>query len=426
MNTDQRDVVVTGVGPVTSIGIGAGGLWAALSAGRANVHRRTLSVDAAVSEELPLALMAETSAVAGLAAHMDFLAGQGCASYRDLGYSLLAIELALADARIEYDQHKNNIGVIQAFEAPGLERTVSELFERFTTPMPADVPPRLYELLAPFFYNSQAFLYVHLVGKALGLRGFSTSVHNACASGAFAIEIAAQRIRSGHAEVMIVCGGEAFDTAVRLEWFRRLGLYADDERMRPFDAESTGFYVGEGAAALVLESGSHAARRGAKPYAAYLGGAFAHQGWKQAIPDIRSARLRDVITQAMSAAGTSAGELDLIVPHGASTVLSDGYEGACLAQALDGGGKNAVATVFKPYVGHMLAASGIIETVCTLLAMKHNVVPATLNSRPAHVQLPVPLVTTATDRPVTTVLKLSTGFTGHDAALILKGTPRSA
>jgi 3-oxoacyl-(acyl-carrier-protein) synthase len=281
---------------------------------------------------------------------------------------------------------------------------------------PGDEPPATYDYLAPCFYNLQAFLYVHLAGKAVGLHGFSTSVHNACASGAFAVEVAAQRIQSGQADAMIVVGGEAFDTAVRLEWFRRLDLYAHDEYMRPFDAESSGFYVGEGAAAIVLESAEHAAGRGAEPYARYLGGAFAHQGWKQAVPDVRSARLRDVICQALTDTGVAAGELDLIVPHGASTLLGDGYEASCLAQALDKGAARAVATVFKPYVGHMLAASGIVELICAMLALKHDTIPATLHSRPQHVQLPLPLATKRLEQPVKTVLKLSNGFTGHDAA----------
>ncbi len=232
------------------------------------------------------------------------------------------------------------------------------------------------------------------------------------------IDLAAQRIRTGQSEAMIVVGGEAFDTGVRLEWFRRLDLYARDAQMRPFDADPSGFFVGEGAAAIVLESADHAAARGAKPYARYLGGAFAHQGWKQVIPDVRSGRLRDVIRRAMHDAGIGPGDIDLIVPHGAATQLSDGYESACLAEALKGQRDHALATAIKPYFGHMLAASGIVELAGTLLAMRHQAVPATLHTRPGHVNLPVPLATAHTERPIRVALKISTGFTGHDAALL--------
>ncbi len=420
MNPDANDVIITGVGPVTSVGVGRDALWTSMVERRTNVRQRTLSIDLNRRIELPLASMPPSSEVPGLDPHVTFLGRQDLEGYRDLAYALLAIELALADAGLEYDRDDNRIGVIQAFEAPGVERTVNRLFGLFTAPLPSGGPPPLYDFLAPCFYNTQAFVYVHMVGKFFGFRGFSTSVHNACSSGAFAIETAAMRIRSGEADVMIVAGGEAFDTGVRLEWFRRADLYAADERMRPFDADASGFFVGEGAAAIVLESASHAAQRGATGYATYLGGAFAQQGWKQVIPDVRSARLRDVITQVMTAAKTSAGELDLIVPHGASTQLSDGYEASCLAAALTGQRDHAVMTAFKPYVGHMLAASGLIDTVCMLLAFKHQAVPPTLHTRPKQVQLPVPLATSFIERPIRTALKLSTGFTGHDAALLFR------
>ena len=420
MNGQIHEVVVTGLGPVTSVGVGCDAFWDSLVAGRCGAQPTPLPVDVGRSVELPLASMPPASRVPGLEAHLDFLAGQGGASCRDLGYALLAVELALADAGIEYDRDHNAVGVVQAFEAPGMEGTVGRLFELMATPMPTDEPPHVYDLLAAHFYNMQPFLYVHLMGKAFGLRGFSTSVHNACASGAFAIETAAQRIRQGQAEVMVVAGGEAFDTAVRLEWFRRLDLYAHDGNMRPFDADASGFYVGEGGAAIVLESASRADARGANVYATYPGGGFAQQSWKQTVPDIHAARLAAAIKTAMARTDVSAADVDLIVPHGASTYTSDGYEAACVEQALDNRAAGAVATVFKPYVGHMLAASGVIETIGTLLAIQHQAVPATPHTRPDRASFPVPLVKTFTERPVNTVLKLSTGFTGHDAALLFR------
>ncbi|MHC4090046.1 MAG: beta-ketoacyl synthase N-terminal-like domain-containing protein, partial [Planctomycetota bacterium] len=279
MESDAGNVVITGLGPVSSIGVGAEALWSSLAAGRSNIQRCALPVDLGRRTELVMAAMPAPDEIPGLPEDMAFLESEECGQYRDLGYAVLATELALADAGIEYDRESNDIGVIQAFEAPGVERAVAALFELMSAPLPGNGPPPVYDLLAPYFYNMQAFLYVHLLGKALGLHGFSTSVHNACSSGAFALEVAAQRIRSGAADVMVVAGGEAFDTAVRLEWFRRLEMYARDERMCPFDTEPSGFYVGEGAAAIVLESAAHAAGRGAEVYAEYLGGRFAQQGW---------------------------------------------------------------------------------------------------------------------------------------------------
>ncbi len=420
MKRPDHEVVVTGVGPVTSIGVGHEAFWNALCAGESRVQRRTLAVDVGRTVDLHVASMPPDADVPGLAPHTAFLTQQSCPAYRDLAYALLAVELALRDAGIAYDRARNAIGVVQAFEAPGVERTVAHLFELLQTPPTGAAPGPLYDQLAVRFYNMQPFLYVHLMGKALGLHGFATSVHNACSTGAFALEVAAQHIRTGQADLIVVAGGEAFDTAVRLEWFRRLGVYAPEEHMYPFDRAAAGFYVGEGAAALVLESAAHAARRCATAYAAYLGGSFAHQGWKQTLPDARAARLRDVIREALDKTGVPAGELDLVVPHGAATGLSDGYEALCLQQALDGKAQRAVATAFKPQVGHLLAGCGVLEMAAAMLAMKHNVVPATLHARSESSLLPVPLATTTLQREVATVLKLSTGFTGHDAASVFR------
>lgn len=418
MSKQNQEVVITGLGPVTSIGVGADALWSSLSSGRAAVTRRTLPADLGLEVELPIAAMPPVDQMPELDPYMAFLAEQECAGSRDLMYALLAVELALTDARFAYDRDANNVGVVQVFEAPGVESTVSRLFGMMAGPLPTDGPPRVYDALAPSFYNMQPFVYVHLVGKALGLHGFSTSVHNACASGAFALEIAAQLIRTGQADAMIVVGGEAFETAVRLEWFRRLELYALEAQMRPFDEEPLGFYVGEGAGAILLESASSAEKRAAQPYAVYRAGCFAHQGWKQTIPDVRSARLREVTATAMNRAGIKPEDVEFVVPHGAATALSDKYEATCLEEALGGRASGAVATVFKPYVGHMLAASGVIETICALQALRHQKVPPTLHTRAAHTRFPVPLASATSDHAIHNLVKLSTGFTGHDAASV--------
>jgi 3-oxoacyl-[acyl-carrier-protein] synthase II len=250
-------------------------------------------------------------------------------------------------------------------------------------------------------------------------------VHNACSSGAFALETAAQRIRSGQADVMFVVGGEAFDTAVRLEWFRRLQLYCLDGIMRPFESPSSGFYVGEGAAALVLESAAHAERRGATPYAVYLGGAFAHQGWKQTLPDLPSALLADVIVRTLESAKVTWEDLDLVVPHGAATGLSDAYEADCTAKAIARiGGTHSVqpgpvAAAFKPQFGHLLATSGLVEIAAALLCLRRQCVPPSTGGSPNR-QFPIPFVARPTPRKIKNVLKIGTGFTGHDSACLFR------
>lgn len=397
-------------------------VWAALRAGRTAVSRRPFVVDAGRVAEVLLAAMPAAENVPGLGPHLEFLAANECAGHRDLAFALLAAELAVRDAKLDYDRDKNRIGAVQAFEAPGVEGVVGGLLGMLSAPPPAAGPPPMYDMLAPHFYNAQPFVYVHLVGKALGLHGFSTSVHNACASGAIAFDVAAQQIRLGRADAMVIVAGEAFSTGVRMEWFRRLDLYARDEKLRPFDRESGGFFLGEGGAALVLESAEHAARRGAKPYARYAGGAFAQQSWKHVLPDVPAGRLAGVIREALAEAEVPADALDLVVPHGAGMRVSDGYEAACLREALGEKPKRAVATTFKPYFGHLLAASAVLEIGAMLLAMRHGEVPAALHTDPSSADIPISLAGQPAARRIEHSLKLATGFTGHDAALVFSRT----
>ncbi len=417
--TTQREVVITGLGPVTSIGVGNDAFWRGLTGGKSSVKRRRLPVDLGREDEFYLASMDDASGAT--AAHREFLEQNDYGGYRDLGYALAAVDLALKDARLEYVRDDNSIGVIQAFEAPGMERAVAMMFETCAASAAPDAGPvGLYEMLAPYFYKSQSFMYVHAMAKAFGFHGFSTSVHNACSSGAFALEVAAQHIRSGAADIMIIAGGEAFETGVRMEWFRNLGLYSTDGTMRPFDQEPAGFFCGEGAAALVVESEESAARRGVQPYAQYVGGAFAQQGWKQSIPDVRAKRLSGVISRTLHLCEGSGERIDVVVPHGAAAPLSDGYEAACLKEAIGKHATHAVATAFKPSVGHLLAAGVLVDLSAALLAMRHRLIPATRYTDAKCHQLPIPLVTEPQKREIKTLLKLSTGFTGHDAAALFR------
>jgi len=415
-----QDIVITGLGPVTPLGIGMDALQSALTRGETRVTPRRLAIDIGQFVDVPMVAMPQ-DIPNEFEKHIAYLHESGLAGYRDLLYSLRAIELALDDAGLALDAPCDRVGMIQAYEAPGVERTVGDLFNLFGPEAPPMAgPPKVYDLLAPRFYNMQPFLYVHVLAKAFGLRGFCTNIHNACSTGAFAIDLAAQRIRTGDVDAMIVIGGECFDTAVRLEWFRKLDLYAREPKMRPFDAEASGFYVGEGAAAIIVESAEHARQRGARPIASYAAGAFGHQAWKQTIPDVRTALLSRLIGNAMEQCGVTAKDIDLVVPHGTATTLSDGYEALCLEKAALNGSSGSVLTAFKPYVGHTLAASGLIELICSLSAMRTGVIPPTPGSSTNGNRLPIPVVREPVTKQVNTLLKLSTGFTGHDAAAVYR------
>ncbi len=346
------------------------------------------------------------------------LLNEECAEYRDLRYAIRAMSLAVEDAGLEYDRNDNRIGAMYAFEAPGMEAVVSHMLSMPPEAMMVETP-RLYPFVSRHFYHTHSFFYVHVLGKALGLHGFSTCVHNACSSGAFALELAAQQIRSGGAPAMLVAGAEAFETGVRIKYLMSMETYVDEARMRAFDAEPTGFYVGEGGAALVLEAASYAEARGARVYAEYVGGSFSQQSWKHTLCDVSANRLAAAVKETISNGGASPQEIDVIVPHGAGSAISDGYEAKSLAESFDSS-SSAVLCPLKPFLGHQLGNSVIAELAVAMMMMQEGLVLGQPFEGKQSDRVPIELVRENTKREIRMLLKTATGFTGHDAALLFR------
>jgi 3-oxoacyl-(acyl-carrier-protein) synthase len=392
-------------------------MWESLEANRTRVLERELRVDLAEYERTVLSPMPAEWHREELR-DPTLLLAEECADYRDLRYAIRAMSLAAQDAGLDIDRESNMIGGIYAFEAPGMEVMVRHMLSMPPEALMVD-QPQLYPFVSKHFYHTHSFFYVHVLGKALGLHGFSTCIHNACSSGAFALELAAQQIRSGAAPVMLVAGAEAFETGVRVRYLKGMDSYVQGPEMRAFDAAPTGFYVGEGGAALVLEARSHAEARGVPIYAEYLGGGFAQQSWKHMICDVPANRLASAAKKALGEAGVSPVEVDLVVPHGAGSAVSDGYEAHSLGQIFDEHSP-ALLCPLKPYLGHQLGNCVIVELAASLLMMREGVVLG----QPFDMQPNgrVPLEIPQSNRPHSSqiLMKLATGFTGHDAVLLFR------
>jgi 3-oxoacyl-[acyl-carrier-protein] synthase II len=187
--------------------------------------------------------------------------------------------------------------------------------------------------------------------------------------------------------------------------------------MRPFDRTPTGFYAGEGGAALVLEARSHAEARGARIYGEYLGGAFAQQSWKHALPDAPSGRLSAAIREALRQAKLKPEQIDLVIPHGACSSVCDGYELQEMAKLWSDPAEAALCPV-KPFVGHQLGNCVIIEIILALLMMQDGVVVGQPFKGSPVAQLPLAMPAENHAHDTKYMMKLATGFTGHDAALV--------
>ena len=349
----------------------------------------------------------------------------------DLYYHLAAVKLALDDSGIVYNKSDNNIGLFLTVEHPGFEPFCSGLLEEATAYLKKNSSKRnclskkaifdyLYDSFVQNGYDLQTFMYLFLVAKAFGLHGYSIFTSNACASGLFALESAARQIKFGGSDAAILAGGDSCNTLFKHRWFNERSLYAVDGKIKPFSKKANGIVLGDGASAIVLEELAHAKKRKAQIYAEYLGGGFSLEGWKVTLPQLGSNSYQKAIKQALNSSGLKPKDIDLVNPHGVAIKITDRYETQAITDVFGENAKKPLVSAFKPYVGHNLGGSAIIETIILLLAMQKNLIPGTLNCELLEKKYNISIVSEHKNKPITTALKLSCGFAGYNGAAIFR------
>jgi 3-oxoacyl-[acyl-carrier-protein] synthase-1 len=261
------------------------------------------------------------------------------------------------------------------------------------------------------------------IGIRYGLKGTNACVTNHSVSGPLALVEAAQAVRGGEADRAVAVGHDAPVEPETVLYYHRLGLLAADT-VRPFDATRRGTVLGEGAAALVLETRSTAAARGATPLGEFLGSGCTSDARGLLALREDGDELARAIALALDEAGIGAADVGMIVAHGNGTRQSDASEAAAIRRVF--GATPPPLTAFKWAFGHLMAASGILETVLALVALRHGVVPgvATLRTLDPEVA-PLP-VSRAPQRPRSDIgLILSRGFGGINVALLVRALPAS-
>jgi 3-oxoacyl-[acyl-carrier-protein] synthase II len=418
----ERRVVISGVGLVSAAGVGVDEVWRCLRAAPPAPVLHRVPPPAAI--EFPLYRAVEYRlADLGLSRRcLRWLADEGLNEERDLGHLLAGTALALQDAGLGLDCAAQDppAALVVADESPGFAGLSQALFELgHAGPLPAD-PVARYDALAERFFQLNSFLLPHYLARAFGFRGLTLFVNSACTSGLNAVDLAAQQIRAGRCRMAVAAAADDPLSAAKFLWFDRLGLYARDGTIRPFDAGQQGTVFGDGGAALVLEDRDSARARGARCYAEVLGAGFTQDGWKVTVPHPVAARAADAIVAACREAGVPPAALDLVVPHGVGTAASDAYEALVLHRLFCFAGGGPAVTALKPYVGHNLGGSALLELAILAAALERQAIPPTLGHRTPLPRHPVPLVTTWQERRVGLALKLTCGFAGHYGAVVLR------
>src|SRR6056297_1219375 len=419
----MRRVVVTGLGLVTPLADGVEDSWSRLLEGQSGAGTITRFDPSRVATtyacEVPLGDGSDGTFNAD--AYMEPKERRKVDDF--ILYGIAAADQAVRDAGWlpEDEEDRLRTGVMIGSGIGGL-RSIEE-----TTLIINEKGPRR---VSPFFIPGALInLISGQVGIRFGFKGPNHSVVTACSTGAHAIGDAARLIMFGDAEVMVAGGAEAAICEIGIAGFNACKALstkrADDPKSasRPYDADRDGFVMGEGAGVVVLEEYEHAKARGAKIYAEILGYGLSGDAYHITAPSEDGDGGFRAMQAALKNAGIEASQVDYINAHGTST-MADTIELQAVERLLGDAAATATMSSTKSSTGHLLGAAGAIEAIFSILAVKHDVAPPTINLDNPAVDTPLDLAPNAKrERKIDVALSNSFGFGGTNACLCV-GTPR--
>lgn len=337
-------------------------------------------------------------------------------------YGIAASVQAMADSGLDKEGFdKNEIGVIWGSGIGGLDTFQAETFG-FAK---GDGTPRFN----PFFIPKMiADICSGHISIRFGLRGPNFTTVAACASSTNALIDAFNYIRLGKANAIVTGGSEAAINESGIGGFNACQAMSTrnespETASRPYDATRDGFVLGEGGAALILEELEHALARGAKIYAEVIGGGMSGDAYHITAPHPDGLGATLVMQRALKDAGISPDEINYINTHGTSTPLGDGAELKAIANVFGDNAYKMNISATKSMTGHLLGAAGAVEAIATVLAVKNDIVPPTINHSTVDPEIDPRFNLTLNKmqkRTVNAAISNTFGFGGHNAAVVLK------
>ena len=362
--------LVTGVGAITPIGLTAHEFWKNLIAGVSGISRTT-RFD---TTDLPVKIAAEGNDF-DPGHYMDPKGARRMSRFAQ--FAVAAAQLAADDAGLVLrDDERSRAASAIATGSGGSIDTMEEslvLHQRG----PNRVSPFYIPMMAPNMGACQVSMH-------LGLRGPAMASVAACASGLYSYIEAKQLIDSGRADVVLAGGTEAALHPLPIAALANMKALSrrndEPERAsRPFDADRDGFVFGEGGAVMVIESETRAKARGARVYGELAGGGLSCDAFHITAPLEDGSGAAEAMTEALKAAGLTAGEIDYIAAHGTGTPLNDAAETMAIKLAFgEAAGRLSISSP-KSMVGHLLGGAGAIGALAALLAVYYDIVPPTVN-----------------------------------------------
>lgn len=413
MTSNDRRIVVTGLGATTPVGGTAPETWEAVLAGRSGA--RTMDFDWVAKYELPVTFAAMIATKP-----QEVLAKVETRRLDPSSqYALIAAREAWADAGSP-EVEPERIGTVIGSGIGG----VWTLLDQWDT-LREKGPRRVYPLAVPMLMPNGPSAAVSI---ELGARAGVHTLVSACSSGAESMGYAIDMIRDGRADVVVAGGTEAAVHAMPIAGFAAMQALStrndDPERAsRPYDTDRDGFILGEGAAVIVLESEEHARARGAKIYAELASVGLSADAHHVTAPEPSGSGASRAMAFAVEQAGLSLTDISHINAHATSTPVGDIAEYNAIKRAFGDHTDSIAVTATKSMTGHLLGAAGALEAVLTILSVHHRTVPATINLDNQDPEIPLNVVTgehlTLPSGDIA-ALNNSFGFGGHNVALAIR------
>jgi 3-oxoacyl-[acyl-carrier-protein] synthase II len=408
----RRRVVVTGLGLVSPLGTGVQSNWEALCAGRSGIG--------------PITKFDVSNFPTQIAGEIKDFRSEDFMDKQQIRRFDIFIHYAMASARMAMDEsglkinssNKNRVGCVTGSGLGGLtmlEHSHKLLLEK---------GPRR---LSPFFIPGIiANMVPGQIAIEFGVKGPNMSIETACASGSHAVGEAFKMIRDGTSDAMITGGSEAVITPLGLGGFcsmRALSTrnHEPEKASRPFDLDRDGFVMGEGAGILILEELNQALERGATIYAEVGGYGLSGDAYHITAPEPDGGGAISCMTMALEDAGLKPENIDYINAHGTSTKLNDISENKAIKDVFGEHAHKLAISSTKSMTGHLLGAAGGVETIYTVLTIKHETIPPTINYETPDPECDLDYVpNVAREAKVRAAMTNSFGFGGTNGCLIFK------
>lgn len=407
----KRRVVVTGMGAVTPIGNTVADTWAAVRAGKCGVGM-TQQLD--VSEH-KIKISAEVKDLQ-VEDYLDKKTARKMSRYRQL--AMIAAKQAYEDSGLsQADFDHTRMGVIVSSGVGGMDAMENEHIKALE---------KGYDRLSPFFVTQLiSNMGAGDIAIAFQAKGICTCTVTACASSSNAVGDAFHRIRDGYEEIMITGGAESTITHLALGGFTSMkALHEGTDLNRasiPFDKERSGFVMGEGSGILILEELEHAKARGAHIYGEIVGYGATCDAFHITLPSENGEGAARSMICAMTDAGIHPEQVDYINAHGTSTPPNDKFETMAIKTALGDHAYRVSISSTKSMTGHLLGATGAVESIFSILALKEGFVPPTINYKVPDPECDLDITpNVGKEKDMEYALSNTFGFGGHNATLVFR------